>query len=523
MSVLGVRRTGALLASALLALGAGGAAQGDEGDSLAAQARAAWDGAARGGTWTELAIRLVSPRGGRVELAAAPQWETAPGAASAVPSRWSGEVEAGVPRSVRLPVWLPPEAEGAPLRLELDAGSAAHSTLRVPLRWLAPAERVVAVPSAIEPQLASRGDGVRPIHRVGAGPASVPAHPRSFEVADALVLDAATLAALDPEQLAAFEAHLGRCGRVVVVGVGEPAIRRGRRLAGCGGAHFRWVAGSREVEAALDALLSAQVAPLPDARRLAEVFESGRPTGAGTALVGFFALYAASLVAAGAFRRAPLSYVALAVGAALLLGAALWISPEARSAAVWVQLPATSDPSEAPSVARFSALLQLGGTSPGRLRLGLPEVMGLPSSSENGGASAHRFADGSGPAVEMEVDLLSASALHWMGSIRWRPPLALQMQGADPRVWNRGEAASPAATLLWSGQAFAVPPLEAGQSWAPTAAEPLDPTRLPRWLARRRRVEEGASLAWAEVPAVLAEALHPATASGWTVIHGEGS
>jgi hypothetical protein len=450
----------AVMLGALVASSAAGA-------GLDVEAQPAWAGLARAGRWSEVLVRVVSRRGGELAL------ELAGGE---VRSLLSTRVEAGEPTLLRLPA-RPGSAGG--LRLVVRGPGGALEERHLSLVRSAPDQKVVAWVGT-----SARAPGKPPPGQIAAAPdpGTLPVHPRAYETVDALVIDAAALAALETDQLRAFEAHLASCGRVLILGSSAAALAHGRHRAGCGGEFFRASAGG-SVEEALRTLLARHPRPLPSPGELAALAAGAHRPNAEGALVAFFTLYAASLLVGGTVLRRPAGLVALPVAASALLLLSFGASRPEVSMSVW------SEAASGAGQVRFSALLRVDGMAPGGQVIELPRDADLPELLPSGaGLTLHLPPDDAGRLrAELPTRLLSAEALLVQGSARNTLPLLIEGRGGDARVRNPGREPAGPGYLLRGAQTYLLPRLEPGALFRVGDAQPLLGTELPRWLARAPR------------------------------------
>jgi hypothetical protein len=467
-------------------------------EELRIDARAAWDGVAREGEWTEIAVRVVALRGGTVRI------DTGEGT---LRTTTTGDVEAGAPAEFRLPVRL----ESAPhVSVTVQGPGSTEGHGDVPLRLVRPGRVVVGTARGTAYVPAPMGPSAAVVVPLDAG--AVPATAAAFRGMDALVLDAALLADLDDPQLRALEHFLGQCGRVLLVGVPHAAVTRARSVAGCGAALLDVSEVGAPVETTLARLLAQPVPPLPEASDLATLLpDAGRPAAA-RPLIGFFIAYAAALVGGLASRRAWL-LPALPVAASALLLASLYTSPPGVGVVSWTEVTSGA------TRARFVALVRVDGMAPRSVSLDVPEALGLPTPLQTPSGEAMRMVarDGGDTHLDLRTRLLSAQRLDLHGALEWTAPLSVEMAGELPRVENRGTAPSAPGYFLWRGYVYTLPGLEPAAAWDPARAEPMPRARVPGWLAQRRFGADDVAALIPGAPQPL-RALTTTAAAGWTIV-----
>jgi hypothetical protein len=453
--------------------------------------RAAWDGLTRPGRWTELSVSIVSPLGGAVALEAR---------GSAVTTRVTGRVEAGVPAAFRLPCLA---EEGVSLGVVGPDGR--EHVREVPLRSPATDRRVVAGPSE-----ALAGAGLEAV-LVDLEPRSFPSFARAFETLDALVLDAATLSGLSSLQLRAVRRYVAGCGRTLLLDVPANAARW-RAEAGCDAVFLAMVGPAASRTALLPRLLEARGQPLPGVHELSRQLSLSRRHAAHTPLLAYFAVYLALLVLGGFVLQSARSLLVIPIASALLLLVGFSFSRPVLSAVAWTEATSGS------STARFVALVRVDGLARGAARLEIPRDLGPPDPPA--GTRLRIEVDPEDPFLRVEVatHLLSRRALQLRGALPWTAPLVLERVDEDLRARNAGSAASAPGFLLRAGRVSALPPLAPGAVRSPSRSDRLLRTALPAWLARRVSTRVAPAILVADVPPALRNIRQAVHWQGWTLI-----
>ncbi|MDE2367420.1 MAG: hypothetical protein KGN16_00490 [Burkholderiales bacterium] len=401
-------------------------------------AAAAWKGWARPGTETEIDLRIAAtpaPAHATLELESATR-------------RVHAEVDLGPGRGTRLQLPVPVAD-----RIGVVATMAAAPTLRRELA-IAPSESpLLAVALAAGATVEVEG-----FHAIAVGADDLPRHAAAYAAIDALIVDAATLAALDRQQLAALVAAAGACGRIVVVGADR---RVSRLLEGAGGCGSRALLGAATPAEAAQALAASLQASLP----------APLTTGAIGALAGhdltlwnrlalallvYFALGALALLHG---RSLPMLLAAPLVAAALALGLPWLLRPQPRLL-IW------SEADSGTAVARYQAWQRVSGAGRGVARVELPAQLARqvrPCDDAQPLRLDYDVARALARAVEFETRLFGQTWLCYAGSFPVARQAALVPRGdTSIEVRNAGPQAWPAGWLLALGGVAALPALGPG-------------------------------------------------------------
>ena len=439
-------------------------------DDLRVQARVAWGGYARPGSWTEIVLRVVAAEGGPLEV------EARGGDVRVI---WRGSVEAGVERSLALPVYVGPA--GA-LRVDVRGSDGAKRPVVVDLRPLARGERLVAWVSAraLPERPLDWTSGTRLVHLL---PEQVPVSPRAFEQPGVLVVEAAAARQLAPLARLGIDRHLEQCRRLLAVGLGAAELRDWRARAGCDGAAFAAVDEAPRVASAVVDLLAVEPPGLFESAELREFSPLNGPT-ARSPLIAFFAAYGVILLLSSVLVRRAWLLAIVPLAAAALLLAAFGSSRSGLSLVTWAETTSGSH------VARFAALLRVDGLARGHTTLRLPDGLGPPDLGPAGGELLLGEGSGADSLLRLRTALLSEQRLLLRGAVAWSSPLLLEHAARGPRVANSSSATSAPAWLIWDSDFYLGPALEPGSDWTPLGVEPSARPLLPRPLANRTRALE---------------------------------
>ncbi|MBI3155310.1 MAG: hypothetical protein HYZ20_07855 [Burkholderiales bacterium] len=490
-------------------------------------AEPAWRGWSRPGRTTEVDLRIAGGSAARATFDVVAGAQSLHGTVDLVP---------GQTLRVRLPL---PAARHIVAELQVMGGAALRRELT--LSWSeSPLLAVALAGSAGEAggsgaageagsdgsAALAAGPALPRFHAIAVGAADLPQHAPAFASVDALLVDATTLAALQPAQLDALLGHAAGCGRIGIVGAGEELQRMLRDAAGCGGAALVFGATATQAVAALDAALAARLPAALPATTLDALApaDPGRWQQAAAAL----AVAAAVLALAAVFAPAlPVLLTVAAASAGALLGLPRALPPLPQLV-VWGEADAGA------GVARYQALQRVAGTARGTLQVPLPRQLapsvrgcdaGMPLRLTLGAARAGTAAGAATPlgagtgavavAAAFDTRLLQRTALCYAGRFPLARALAVE-PGSDgaARLRNTGARELPAGRVVAAGQVHEMPTL------APGSAAALAPGRAPRDAVER--------LALARTPAGGAAALWPlelggvedlpVDASGWLLV-----
>lgn len=475
----------------LTALALCGLAQAAEQPRIEFTVSPAWKGWARPGRASELDIRLTTDRATRATV----------------------EVAAGR-QSLRTEVDLQP---GRAQRLHLPVGVADGVSVSVAAPDAPTQRREVALSRAESPLLGvalASDEGLRldGFHPVALAADDLPRHPSAYASVDALVLDAATLAALDPRQVGALLAHAAGCGRIVVVNA-DARVRR--VLDGAGGCGGRALMGAASLAEGMATLESSLAANLPQAVSMGGIGQLARPAHAVWARVAVaLAAYAAAMALALLFVAslpALLLMPALAAVAALALLHAL---PAPSQLIVW------SEGESGARMARYQAWQTFPGLVRERVRVPVPSQLAtttqpcLPAQAMRLDHDAQR---GRTSFAEFDTRLFRQVALCHSGSFPMTRAPAWQPRAAGARdLRNAGTAAWPAGVLLMGGLVHDLPALAAGAAvpfGERKGRPPHDPVERT---ALSRTPPDGASALWALDLTGVADA--PTGSTGWLLV-----
>lgn len=405
----------------------------------------------------------------RIDLTATPSWKgwTRPGRSTEVDVRVSSDAAtlatldlvAGA-QTVRAQLDLQP---GRVVRLHIPVASAESLVVDVAPATGATKRLELGIARAESPLLGvslstSERVGLEGFHTVALSAADLPRHVAAYASIDALVLDAATLVALEPAQLGALLAHAAACGRIGVVDADD---RVNRLLEGAGGCGGQALVHADSVALAMDRLTASLNKSLPSPLPHDGVGVLVPPDHVPwNRVAAALAVYFASAILALVFLPTlPMLVLTPALAAGLIL-VLLHTMPAPAQLVVW---------SEAPSgarLARYQAWQRFAGVVRERARVPIPPQMaGAVQACAPSQAIRLDFDTARGQASQAEFDtrLFRQVSLCYSGSFPIARAVAAQTHADGSRtVRNAGSHAWPAGLLLAEGGAHALPALGPG-------------------------------------------------------------
>ena len=450
----------------------------------------AWAGWSRPGRVTEVGVRV------RADAA----------------TRGAIEIAAGA-QSVRAPVNL---AAGEVLALEVPVASAATLEVTVDLDGAPRESRAQALSLSESPLLGvglASGESARieGFHAVPLAPADLPRGAAAYASMDALVLDAATLRALEPRQLGALIGHAAACGRIALVTPDAGAWRVLEGAAGCGARML--VSGGSVAEALvrLQDSLAAPAAALPSASDLVALLRP-EPTAwprVVAALIAFFGVAALALT----FTASPAILLLVPVLASALLAALLHAWEPRPRLVVWAE----AEPSA--RVAQYQAWQSMSGTARRRLEVPVLAGLGSPHACDRQRRVQLALDPARGQPVTASFDsrLFEHVALCYSGNFPvMRAVSVTPLDGDRLEVQNRGTLAWPAGQFLARGSVQDLPALGPGASATLSLVEGRPPGDDAARAALARTPFDGYALFWSLQLDTVADA--PAGAAAWLLV-----
>jgi hypothetical protein len=419
---------------------------------------------------------------------------------------------AGRREKVRVPVHLEP---GRPLRLHVPAHGGEAMTVTLLADGAVLARTDVSLARSESPLLVVGVEGdadaaFEGFHGVKVDADALPRNASAYASADALLLDGATLGALDERQATALATYAAGCGRLVLIGMDVPRRRALDAAAGCSG---RTVMHAESVARARQLLRASLASALPEPMSTAGA--SGLlPDGSSTWQRVMVLVVAYFVAAAVALALATSQAVALAVApvAALAALAALHFIEASPKLVVW------SEADSGARIARYEAWQAFPGAVRGRTHAATVARLGSARPCNADAPVVLDFGADSGLVTGAAFDarLFRVALLCYSGVLASDRTIRLERRGDGAlRVHNAGRVGVPGSLLVDDGRVRDVPALAAGASATLADAPGEAASRLPRAvLARARNVRT--SMVWPLDET--ASAALPAGASGWLLL-----
>ncbi len=482
-----------LRALLLLGLVFASLARAAEPPGLELTATPAWKGWTRPGRTTELDLRLSAGSATRAQLDV-----------SAGRLAVHSEVDLEPGRVVRLHVPVPWSES-----LVVSAATPAAGALRREVT-LSPSESPL-LGVAVAGEEGTRRAG---FHVVALGADDLPRSVAAYASIDALIVDAPTLAALDPAQLGALLAHAAGCGRVVVLNADERVRRLLSGAGSCDGLALMNAASMAEAQQRLDASLAAGLrAPM----RQASTGELTRATpwlwqrvALGLAVYGAAALLA---LVSPSWLQLRLQLL-LPAAAGVLAWALLQWAPPASQLLIW------SEGVSGAQLARYQAWQQVLGLSRQTVRVPIPPQL-ASSAQPCDPRQPVRFEfdarQGRASFAEFDSGLFRQVALCYSGSFPVaRAPVSAALSDGVRQVHNAGFIAWPAGRLLAAGQVHELPALGADGSAALDMRRGQPPGDAATRVAMSRLRPDEVGALWALELAGVADS--PRDSRGWLLV-----
>lgn len=451
----------------------------------------AWQGWSRPGRTTEVELRLAGTGDVIVALAASGQRITTHVA-----------LDAGHPARLRVPV---PAAAVVTVDAAPPTGSPLHE--QVPLS-LAEAPLLAWVVADVGARVPAG------LQRLPLDPADLPGTVAGYGSIDALVIDAAALAALDDDQWNALLGHVAACGRTVLVGAAPEAARLFASAAGCSRRAIGFAADGAAAATLLDELLRRGLPDPVDARSLAMLADADLASW--HRVVGTLAACAALLLLGAVFLPSLAVHVALSGAAAI--GAAWFV--QSRPADAQLVIWAEAGPGD--RLARYQALQQTSLVRRGDAVVTLPAELATPHACrEFSGATWHwsaseRRYESLAVASQLFGRLPICFAGHFpvARAAQWR-----DVDAASIAVRNSGPSSWPAGTLAWRRELLPLPAVAPGAEFVATSAATTQPRTAAERQAHARTAPDAAAILWPLDVSLVKQA--PARSQAWLLATAE--
>ncbi len=430
----------------------------------------AWNGWSRPGRATEIDIRLSADVATRATLDVA---------AGSQVTRAVVDLEPGRAVRVQVPV------ESAEV-VALSASSPAAPAQRRDVRISQSESPLLGLGLAVGGTVQLEG-----FHTVPLDAGDLPRNASAYSSIDALILDAATLRALDQRQLGALLAHAADCGRIVLLSADIPVRRVLDGTGGCGG---RALMHAASLDDAVDVLKSSLEASMTPATTLPGIGELARPDLAtwNRVLVMLAAYFAAAALAAIFFPSLPM-LVLLPAFATVVMVFVLNATQPSPQLVVW------SEATSGAQSARYEAWQRIPGLARSRARVPVLQQLASVRSCDPAQPIRFDFDAGSGHAAFAEFDtrLFRQVVLCYSGSFPVARAIDVESRlDGTLHLRNAGSIGWPKGMLLAGGLAHELRALGPGEDTIITvrSGKPARDAVVRTALARTR--SEGAAALW---------------------------
>jgi len=458
----------------------------------------AWQGWSRPGRATELDIRLSAnmPTRATLELVAGRQT-----------LRTELELQPGRVQRLHLP--LSPTADGAAVVASVAAATVpAGPPLRRDIEMAQSESPLLGLGLAGDARVQLEG-----FHTVALATDDLPRNASAYASIDALILDAATLGALDQRQLSALLTHVAQCGRVVILSTDAQVRHLLDGLVGCAGQTLMMAPSLQETKRLLEASLATRVPAAMSGANISALAQADQLIWQRvTLLVAVY--FAAAALALIYFASRPVLLLLTPALATAAVAALLHTMPAAAELVVW------SEGEAGVPLARYQAWQRFPGRVRERSRVAIPPQLAAAAQPCDARQAMHFDYDASHAQLshaEFETRLFHQVWLCHAGSFPMARAIASPVHPDGlRRVRNAGTRAWPQGWLLLAGRAHDLPSLGPGGSavvGAPTG-RPLRDGVMRTALAR---TPPGAAAAlWELELAAVADA--PLTSQGWLLV-----
>lgn len=456
--------------------------------ALIVNANPAWNGWVRAEMPTEVAVRFVSDRGGRLTLTLSDR---------SISYTHKATLEPNVEFVWRVPL-SPPSGEPLQLEAQLDEDPGIEQEIAL-RRHFAPSPLVAVL--ADQPSMLQ---DIR-AETIHLAVDSLPFHDSSYAAMDLVLIHRDSLKVMARQQLIALRQHAARCGRIVIVDFDRAAMTPFADVVGCGGRFLVAAEKGAELDTLVTSLLEAPVPQLPAAGSMRALLDDNGIAQQIRPLFVFFTIYLCVLLLVVRSDRAPVYFIGASV-AATVIGLVAWTKTSERIDRVaWTEMENRA------TVARSTSILRVLGGGGGRVTMEIPAEVGplralqpmnlLVASNDNGRGAAN---------VSFNTRLFSQHEFIASGVTKLSAPLTVDHSGDVPRIVNTGTDKSPPALLAWNDGRYSVPPLAPNEDWRPPSVpEPWGSNRAEQ-LFRQRAMRKTTALLFEYPPGnqLTAEAAH---------------
>ncbi len=454
----------------------------------------AWGGWSRPGRVTEIVVRTRADATTRVGIEILSGVQTLHASIALAPGD-TPRYEVNVPASTALQSVI--EMEGAPAERRSIALSLSESPLLA-----------VALAEGRAPPLPS-------FHSVAVAADNLPRTAAAYASVDAVMIDGATIRALDPRQLVALIGYAAACGRLAVVAPAPDVQRLLEGSAGCGARMLVSGPTPEDSLAMLAATLATASVPAASAADLAALL---RPEARAwprvvAALAAFFGIATLALL----LTRSQSVLLLVPLLATAVLAAVLFAGEPRSRLVIWAEA--------APSVrvAQYQAWQEVSGTTRGALDVPLLSSLGHPHACE-ARRPARLEVDavrGRPVSARFEGRLFDAVTICYSGHFP-----VMRAVGATPgpdgaiEIRNEGTLAWPPGSFITAGAVQPLPALAPGESATLHADRGLPPRDPAQHAALARTPYGGYGLLWPLALGTVSDA--PAASAAWLLVPIEG-
>lgn len=477
----------------------------------------------RGQALLLLALCTIAEAGAqpRIEMSLAPAWDgwSRPGRTTEVEI----QLRSGAATQAILQVSAGRETVHAPLdleagrmqRLHVAVGSAERVTATLTIDGQLRERREIGIAQSESPLLgvavaSGVATGLEGFNVIRLEPDDLPHDASAYSSVDALVLDAASLGALDQRQLGALISHAAACGRIALVDADPGARGVLEAAAGCGGAMLVSAATGEEAAGRLQATLAMPSTPPAALSGLRDLAPPQLDAWQRVVLV--IAAYLGAAALAATFSSSAWVIVSLPALATLVAYGVLQLSQATPHLLVWAEAGPTA------RVAQYQAWQRLSAPARGRARV--PVLTQLGSVRPCSGGELRFVFDaalGRAESAEIEARLFQPITLCYSGSFPVMRAVAIDASSDDTlRVRNAGSLAWPTGTLVGRGVVYELPALGPGESATLRAHGEHGATEAATRAAMSRTPFEGHAAFWSLELASVAEA--PVDSSAWLLV-----
>jgi hypothetical protein len=458
-------------------------AQLSQASGLSFTVQSAWQGVARIGYPSELAVRLLA----ETETTGTVSLESANTTVSA-----NVNLAAGEPQWVYLPAPYPGSGGTS---VAFESGGSIVLRQQVEVTRLEAATTLLAVIGAAATHLAPPVTAAfdRTLYPETS---ALPRFPSSYRALSSLVITAEDIAQLTPRQTQALQGYLGACGELIVAAGNSQQLAELKAVAGCGGKRVKPLGMEQHRPSAPP--------PRPAAAELRNLAQ-GSLTNALPSVLLFFAGYVLVLLLVWWRVRSPmlLLTVPLASAALAMLG---WTN----TAPAW-HLTSVAQMDSGDTVARYTGIIQVAGMSRAQTMLPLDSRWGVPESTTP-------VQLGLTPSVHLaeKTRLISHRELLVHGVVR-APGIEVSLIGNQVTITNLDTTPLAGAMLAWQGEPYPVPDLIPGQRWLLTGKPHRWEQAAPQNLLRQKSVSGGL---WLLLDYPLPDLRSPIEQSAWLLVRG---